>query len=215
MTPSEYQQTEKYRKECIERNRKLYGQDWFFQTKQFIHSQPYGKRLFFDNNSFDSIPELALYVYCKDFGIPIIRNQLMYFTFVDSRKRVYRVYPDFIINDKYIEVKGAHFFKQDGTMYCPYRYPEWTDERYEYECELYKLKHECELKNGVLILKDIDPYIQMCLKYLYGRYTKAFVKRLNKHSEDFIGKGYTPYTMDKSTEYQQPIGRPLTPFDIK
>ena len=214
MTPSEYQQTEEYRQQCIARNQRLYGHDWLFQSETFRRMQPYGKRLFFDNTRFDSIPELALYVYCKDFGIPIVRNEEIYFTFTDSKQRVNRVYPDFIVNGQLVEVKGAHFFREDGTMFCPYRYPDWTDERYEYECELYRLKHECEVNNGVLILVDTSIYMRQCIDYLYTKFTKSYISQLNKRSSEFIGKGYTPYNMDKSKEYQDPIGRALGPYDI-
>jgi hypothetical protein len=41
-------------------------------------------------------------------------------------------------------------------MYCPYRYPEWTDEYYEWKCGLYEAKHQCMLENGVVILRRLE-----------------------------------------------------------
>ena len=55
-------------------------------------------------------------------------------------------HPDFRIGNKIIEVKGDHFFRINEStgqeeMYCPYRYPEWSDEYYEWKCGLYEAKH--------------------------------------------------------------------------
>lgn len=267
MTSSEYQRTGGYRNECIERNRKLYGQDWFFQTELFrsrlyekfgedtagygskryqntmieslkdsvdpndlknaslsqlislmrIHyPEKYGiKKYYFDGEIFDSFPEMAFYIYNKDFGIPIKRNDTVCLSFLDSNGEVKGTVPDFIVNGRLVEIKGAHFFKPDGTMYCPFRNPEWSDERYAYECDVYERKHQCGLANGVIYLVDLDSYIQNCMNYVNIKYGYGFKQYYIKSDPKFIGKGYTPYTMDKSTEYQQPIGRPLTPFDIK
>ena len=43
-------------------------------------------------------------------------------------------------------------------MFNPYRNKNWSDERYARECMKYEAKHQCMLKNNVIILrkKDID-----------------------------------------------------------
>ena len=56
------------------------------------------------------------------------------------------------------EVKGDHFFRINETtgkeeMYCPYRYPEWSDEYYAWRCGLEEAKHQCMISNDVIILR--------------------------------------------------------------
>ena len=76
--------------------------------------------------------------------------------------RIFTYHPDFIIEgNRIVEVKGDHFFrinKSDGKeeMYCPFRYPNWTDERYEWECGKYEAKHQCMLRNNVIIIRGAD-----------------------------------------------------------
>lgn len=43
-------------------------------------------------------------------------------------------------------------------MINPYRNKNWSDERYNWECEKYEAKHQCMITNNVIILrkKDID-----------------------------------------------------------
>lgn len=43
-------------------------------------------------------------------------------------------------------------------MINPYRSADWSDERYGWECGKYESKHQCMLKNGVVIIrvKDVD-----------------------------------------------------------
>ena len=41
-------------------------------------------------------------------------------------------------------------------MINPYREPEWSDERYEWECGKFEAKHQCMLAKGVVILRKRD-----------------------------------------------------------
>jgi hypothetical protein len=41
-------------------------------------------------------------------------------------------------------------------MINPYRNPEWTDERYGWECRKHEAKHQCMLENNVVILRGKD-----------------------------------------------------------
>ena len=59
--------------------------------------------------------------------------------------------PDFRVGDQYFDLKGDHFFK-NGKMINPFRDKSWTDEQYAIECEKYEAKHQCMLKNNVIIL---------------------------------------------------------------
>lgn len=266
MTPSEYQQTDDYKHERIEINKKLYGRDWFFQSEEFrlklvdnlinelnnssndirtkcrmcmnwlklsdikkaTLSQLYSIRrscfpletatrckFIFDGENFDSYPELAFYIYCKDFWIPISRNTNISYEYQDMYGNKHLYFPDFIVNGNIIEIKGAHFFKSDGTMYCPYRKLDWSDERYNYECDTVERKHKCGIEKGVIFITDLSPYIQGCMNYVFNKYGgKQFMKRFNTNMPNNVSKGYTPFNINKSTNYQLSIGRALTPFDI-
>jgi hypothetical protein len=74
--------------------------------------------------------------------------------------KTFYYHPDFLINGKSYEVKGEQFFKVDESgnevMFNPYRDPEWTDERYAWECGKYEAKHQCMLRNNVVILRESD-----------------------------------------------------------
>ena len=170
------------------------------------------KRIIYKNMSFDSIPELYVYLYCVYHWIPIIRNHTIYFEYEDNENNIHRVYPDFIINCQLVEIKGAHFFRQDGTMYLPYRKPEWSDEEYNYMCDLYEHKRQCLINNNVLILKNTDPWIKNCINWVKNIIN---IKDYMKSNPNNLCYGYNPYNYNKELEYQKPIGIGLTPFDIK
>lgn len=60
----------------------------------------------------------------------------------DGKEHFYM--PDFKVRDELIEIKGDHFFKEDGTMQNPYDHS---------QDGLYEAKHQCMIKNNVTILK--------------------------------------------------------------
>ena len=70
-----------------------------------------------------------------------------------------------MIEGKLVEVKGDHFFKEDGTMQNPYDHS---------QDELYEAKHQCMLSNGV----DVWRYKQYhkCIDYVKDKYGKDYLK---------------------------------------
>ena len=64
----------------------------------------------------------------------------------------HKYFPDFIVDGKYIEIKGDHFFKEDGTMYNPFDHT---------QDGLYEAKHQCMVNNNVEIWnsKIYDKYL--------------------------------------------------------
>lgn len=89
----------------------LYGVEYYAQTGL--------QQYYYDNEEFDTIPEIALWVYSKDNNFNIKRNYKLNFEYTFNNK-VHHYFPDFIINGELIEIKGDHFFKEDGTMCNPY-----------------------------------------------------------------------------------------------
>ena len=109
---------------------------------------------------FHSSTEIAFYIYCKDKYIKCEYNRDKYFKYTYNGK-TYRYFPDFILNEhEFIEIKGDHFFKSDGTMYYPWTNKKWTEEEKIEADKRMEAKHQCMLKNNVKIIKSSE-----CLKY--------------------------------------------------
>ena len=128
-------------------------------SKSPLFSAYHRKRIFHDNIWFDSSWEVKVYDFLKENQIQFEYSPSISLPYEHCGKTFY-YHPDFKVGEKLYEVKGEHFFKVDesGTevMFNPYRKPEWTDERYAYECAKYEAKHQCMLRNGVVILREMD-----------------------------------------------------------
>ena len=76
----------------------------------------------------------------------------------DGNKHTY--HPDFLVNGKIYEIKGDQFFRINEStgkeeMYLPWK-GNLSDEEYEYKCGLYEAKHQCMIKNDVIILREYE-----------------------------------------------------------
>lgn len=99
----------------------------------------------YNDEKFDSIPELAFYIYCKNNGKNIIRCPTE-FKYVFNGKEHYYL-PDFQIDDQIIEIKGGSFLTEENTWQNPYNHS--LD-------DLMEAKHQCALKNNVKVLYYTD-----------------------------------------------------------
>ena len=127
-------------------------------------------RYFYDNQSFDSKPELCFYLYCKDQGLNI-KRETKRFNYTFEGKEYY-YFPDFEIDGKYYEIKGNQFLTENGKWQNPFDHN--LDEKYE-------AKHQFLIKNNVTILyeKDYQKYIDY-IKEKYGRnYLNQFCRKNN------------------------------------
>ncbi len=120
-------------------------------SKTFEFHNRIRKRYIYKEEAFDSLPELAVWVYCLDHNVPIKRNPCC-FEYVFENK-AHQYFPDFDINGKLIEIKGDHFFKEDGTMQNPFDSNQDT---------LYEAKHQCGLQNNVQFWRraEYEKYVQ-------------------------------------------------------
>ena len=178
-------------KNTVERNKSFEGRkaasDRVKNNPNLIES----KHLCYNGIYFDSIPEFCVYVYCLMMNIPIIRiKREIGFEYSDALGYKHYVYPDFIINGKIVEIKGKHFYTDDGTWTQPFRKKNSTDEEYRFECDKYERKRQCLIKNNVMIFKDTDDFVQMCIKsvLIVGINPKDFM--INKYN---ICYGYDPF----------------------
>ena len=98
-----------------------YGTDYYFQTEKFRETlkQRYGayhcsrKRYKYNDETFDSFPELCFYVYNIVNNKEIIREPCkLVFTF-EGKECNY--IPDFQVDNQLIEIKGPQFIKEDGS----------------------------------------------------------------------------------------------------
>lgn len=150
----------------IESNYSKYGTSWWQQTDSWkndltvVFNNKYGvdrysqlpiwasevKKLYkYDGIAFDSLWELQYYIYCKETGKNIMRSDKSFEYIFENKKRIY--HPDFEVDNKLIEIKGDHFFKEDGTMCNPFDHS---------QDKLYEAKHQCGLNNGVIFLTGKD-----------------------------------------------------------
>jgi len=88
--------------------------------------------------------ELAFYIWLVENNIPFDFQVDAGFMFsFDGKNHTY--FPDFKIGDLYFEIKGDHFFKEDGTMQNPFNHS---------QDGLYEAKHQCMIAHDVIILRS-------------------------------------------------------------
>lgn len=134
-----------------------YGVRRYAQTEEFHYKSQ--RKYKYENETFDSFPELAYYVYNIDHSIQIKRAPTK-ISYIHENIEHYYI-PDFEVRGQLIEIKGDQFFKEDGTMQCPF------DHAYD---SLAEAKHQCMLENNVKILRSSD--YQFAVDYFNSNYNK-------------------------------------------
>lgn len=140
-----YTQTQECLDKMQETCKKKYGVINYSQTKEWSHKKQ--KMILYDGLTFDSSWEVEIYQYCKENNIPCEYQPDITFEYEYEEMKHY-YHPDFCINGKLYEVKGDQFFDGD-KMICPY-------DRNEYKDGLAESKHQCMIKNNIIILKGDD-----------------------------------------------------------
>ena len=176
-TKKELFKDNKYKQSIIDKmistNRSKYGVDWLSNDvtvrhkisesvkKSHVHNSYKYK---YNNETFDSSYELAFYIYHIDNDISIIRKPCKYVYYINNKAHTYT--PDFMVNDRIIEIKGKWFFK-DNKLYNPYN------------GQLSKEKYQCMLDNNVEIIVDVQKYLNYCKNKFDDKYWyRAFRKTL-------------------------------------
>lgn len=153
-------QVAEFKAKSRESCRKRHGVDYYSQSIEYhqrkrhkFHSEKY------PGLTFDSKWEVQVYEFCRDNDISVEYSPEVVFPY-EYDGGVHFYHPDFRIEGGLYEVKGDNFFRVDETghevMFNPYRNPEWSDGRYAWECGKYEAKHQCMLRNGVVILREWD-----------------------------------------------------------
>ena len=121
-----------------------------------------GYKYKYNNIYFDSLPELSFYLYYLSNNIEIKHEAIRFEYYFNGETHYY--YPDFLVEDQLVEIKGSQFLKEDGAWQNPF------DHSLD---ELYEAKHQCALQNNVKILYNED----------YQKYVDWF--NANYNIEDF------------------------------
>lgn len=127
---------EKYKNTCLEKydvDHPMKNYEVFCKTKH---------RYEYDGIKFDSRPEIELYKKLKAEHADFEYQPNVYFEYEFAGKK-HRYYPDFRIGDEYVELKGSHFFDENGKMINPFD---------RSQDELYEAKHQCMIENAINIL---------------------------------------------------------------
>lgn len=167
------QRTKKIKKTCIER----YGVESPLQLENTQTNRR--KKYFYDNLYFDSKPELAFYICCKNQNLNIKRCTKSFSYNFKGKKYFY--FPDFEIEGVYYEIKGDQFLNKEGKWYNPFDRSQ--DEKYE-------AKHQCALKNNVTILytKDYQKYLKEAKKIeAYTKFLREFEEKKQKDYSNSSG----------------------------
>lgn len=131
-----------------------------------LYRQTRSKGFKYDGQIFDSKPELAFWIWCKENGKNICRESKKLTYIFNGEEKTY--IPDFVVDDQMIEIKGDHFVKENGEWQNPF------DHKLD---PLMEAKHKFILTQPVKILyrKDYQKYVD----YVEEKYTKDFLNLFN------------------------------------
>ena len=148
-------------------------------TKQKRFGQPCSPshHYTYDEKSFDSSYELAMYIWLKDNGIHFEYSCTTYFDYIDKNGKSHVYCPDFKIGNSIVEIKGQQFIDENGKLTVPYKGKNKQDS--QLLIDVAQAKHECMKLNNVkmLTLKDIDKQLKYCEeKFNDKKWYKMFMK---------------------------------------
>lgn len=173
-----YMKTPQFQQECIDTWIQNYGVDHPMKCPEVrIRQQQSTASYICDDILFDSSWEVSFYLYHKILGHDVKYNDELTFQYeCNSKQHAY--IPDFIVDRKVYEIKGNQFFNEDGKMICPYRNEGMSDETYQELCDISEAKHQCMIRNNVIICKkdEMTPIIAFLKDYLGKNYLDRFRK---------------------------------------
>lgn len=112
----------------------------------------------YPNVEFDSSWEFIVYDFLMENEIKFKYHVEPISYIFDGTQFLY--YPDFQLdNGRLVEVKGDQFFRINEStgkeeMFCPYGRKKLGEEKWNWLCGKFEAKHQCMLKNNVVILRD-------------------------------------------------------------
>lgn len=149
---------------------KKYGVDNPMKDKNVVekaleskHFEILKKRgLIYNNIYFDSSWELAYYIWLKDHNISFEYQPQSPIEYIDE-KGINRLYfPDFLVKNRFIEIKGNQFFNEKGEPYNLYKKEYWWN------------KYNVLIENNIYIMKEDEAFTYV--KYVNNKYGKNYLK---------------------------------------
>lgn len=140
---------------CIEK----YGVRCTSQVPEIRKKQQY--RYTYNNISFDSQPEIALYIYLTDYNIKFEYQPNIKFEYEFKNKKHF-YYPDFKIENEIWEIKGDHLY-----------------EAMKIENTIDNAKYQCMIRNNVKILRYND--YKKYLDYIKEKYGTDYLTQFKNH----------------------------------
>lgn len=97
-----------------------YGVDNFSKSIEFQGMLPFimkssTKKYMYDNSYFDSSWELAYYIWLKDHNVSFVYKP-GFLVYTDKNNIEHKYFPDFYVEDHYVEIKGDHIFTESGEL---------------------------------------------------------------------------------------------------
>lgn len=138
---------EKYGSECFlhtaaykQRMTELYGGENPDYCDSILSKMK--RKYTFENLHFDSTWEIAYYIWLKDNSKNFEIHPKKHFTYFFNDIK-HRYYPDFLVDGKYVEIKGPHLLNEMMK-----------------ENTVSNAKYKCMIDNDVHVISDINPYLQ-------------------------------------------------------
>jgi len=147
---------EKGKQTCLQK----YGAPNWLMTEEGVKRRK--ARYFYNDIKFDSSWELAVYIYAIDHNEDIIREPVVLEYYIEDKIHYY--IPDFLYNNKLIEIKGNHLIK-NGKLQNVYKKSSYKDEA----------KQKCLEENNVIIWQDQD--IKFALEYVKNKYGYKYLRQ--------------------------------------
>lgn len=123
------------------------------------------KSIVFNDINFDSSWELIYYLYLKAKNIKFEFHPKIKFSYSFKNEDHY-YFPDFKIENDFIEIKGPHFF-ENGKMINPYD---------RSQDPLYEAKHQCMIRNHVKIITNCKNEMNFILEFYGNEFIKEILK---------------------------------------
>ena len=114
----------------------------------------------YPNVEFDSSWEFIVYDFLTENEIKFKYHVEPISYIFDGTQFLY--YPDFQLdNGRLVEVKGDQFFRINEStgkeeMFCPYGRKKLGEEKWNWLCGKYEAKHQCMIRNNVIVLRELD-----------------------------------------------------------
>lgn len=134
-------------------------------------SSIYGHKYLYENIYFDSSWELLFWIYHQDNSSNIERNNSFFFNYKDNNGKEHKYFPDFKLNNQWIEIKGSQFFNKEGNAIKSFEGEDWTS------------KYQCIIDNNVKLIFGED--LKDIFKYCAEKISKGSMKNLWRWCKQF------------------------------